>query len=413
MLRPIVVCLLLATGVARAQDPSLLPDLVEGTAVEGVVEDGDPVVTSEAIKKGFTDATVVAVSYRFVPEASDTYTIDLRGFSFDAYLLLRDARGALVAEDDDGLVATHARIVAELTAGATYVVDAAALHGQRGGFELLARRGRPDPKESLDWTEREIQARIEAVFPPDKWKKVEVTKSKRYLVLTDGSAGRKFGKILDDDVFDGFRKLMDFEAPPMRRRLPVYLFNTRDGYVEFLQRVLGMSKEQAEKTGGLAYTDYYVTSYSSPHDPTHFHECAHQIMSNVLGLTGGGSWYQEGVAEYYEDKVKKFNRASETRMAIRTGQAAPLRELLGSASMLFEAGEDKRGGGGASGRYGQAASIILFLKEGPKKKSFDEFLQQMGRVPRGDVDAIEAVFRSIYGWSIEDLEAEWKDWFAG
>ena len=124
-------------------------------------------------------------------------------------------------------------------------------------------------------------------------------------------------------------------------------------------------------------------------------------------------WYQEGVAEYFQDKIDKFNREAETRMQIRSGQAPSLRELMEAQSMLFSAGDNLRGGGGARGNYGLAASIILFLREGPRKDAFERFLLEMGRVPRSDIPAIEHVLSEVYDLTIEELEAEWKEHFAG
>jgi hypothetical protein len=245
----------------------------------------------------------------------------------------------------------------------------------------------------------------------EAWKKVDVVQSKHYLVLTDSGAGKKFGKILDEDIYKGFFKFYGLDAPKEHRPLPVYLFNTREAYIEFLVRVVGMTGAQAESTGGIAFRDYYATSYTSPRDPTHFHECAHQIMGNLLHLDGGGSWYQEGVATYYEDEVKRFNREAETRMLITTRQSVPLRELFAAQSMLFSAGEDTKGGGGAGGMYGEAASVILFLREGKRKKQFHEFLFAMGTIARSDLDETERVLQDVYGISIDELDAEWRKYF--
>lgn len=411
--RALAAALLVACGLLLAAAPVADEKLKEGKTLEGVIEDGDAVVTSETIAALYTDAPVVARSYSFEARRDGPHFIDLRSPTFDGYLMLRDASGKLLAEDDDGLVAYHARILAEFERGETYTIQACALHGQRGPFELTVNRGEPEPGEGINWSEREIEARIQQVFREDMWRKVDAHESEHYLILTDSSAGKKFGKILDKEIYAGFQEEFPFVKPDRMRHLPIYLFNKRDDYVDFLMRNLGMSKPQASATGGIAYMDYYATSYTSPRDPVHFHECAHQIMSNLLGLGGGGSWYQEGVAEYYEDKVSNFNREAETRMAIRTDQWIPLRDFMGQQSILFAAGTDTKGGGGASGSYGQAASIILFLKEGPYADVFPRFLETMGRVPRSDLKAIEAVLQDLYGLSIQELEAQWKDYFAG
>ncbi len=82
-------------------------------------------------------------AYRVRVEKEGTYHVDLRAYAFDSYLVLRDADGAVLAEDDDGLVGTHARIVTKLEAGREYRVWACALGIDRGPFELVLRAGAP------------------------------------------------------------------------------------------------------------------------------------------------------------------------------------------------------------------------------------------------------------------------------
>jgi len=113
-------------------------------------------------------------------------------------------------------------------------------------------RGEPEPGEGLEWSELEIEARIQQVFEEDVWRKVDVVESDHYLIFTDSGAGRKFGEILDDDIYEGFREHFPFEKPENTRLLPIYLFNTRDAYVDFLVRNLRMSPGQARSTGGIA-----------------------------------------------------------------------------------------------------------------------------------------------------------------
>jgi hypothetical protein len=391
-----------------AQDATLLP---LGSTVEGELADGDEVITTDIIRERYHDAPVVAQAWTVEVESPGRHCIDLWGYGFDAYLVLRDAEGKVLAEDDDGLAGTDSRLVVDLDPQESYRLEVGALHGQRGPYELLLYGGEPEKKHTLEWTDRSIEARIRSVFLEEAWKKVEVVKSKHYLVLTDSGAGKKFGKILDTEIYKGFFQFYGLDAPKEHRPLPVYLFNTRESYMEFLVRNVGMTEAQAAATGGIAYRDYYTTSYTSPRDPTHFHECAHQIMGNLLHLNGGGSWYQEGIAEHYEDDVSHFNREAETRMLITTKQSVSLRELFAAQSMLFSAGENIKGGGGAGGMYGQAASVILFLREGKRKKQFHEFLFAMGEIPRSDLGETERVLQEVYGISIDELDAEWHEYF--
>lgn len=199
----LLLSLTLVLPLSGAKEQGLVA-LTPGKTLESSVEDGDEAITTEKLAGGYVDQPVLGKSFTLTVKTAGTWRLDLVGHAFDGYLVLRDAQGALVAEDDDGLVGVHARIVAELAAGQPYVVQAGALHGGRGTFELVAREGAPDPRESVPWSEREIEARIRTVFEQEKWKKVDVVQSKRYLVLTDSGAGKKFGKILDKDIYEGF-----------------------------------------------------------------------------------------------------------------------------------------------------------------------------------------------------------------
>src|SRR5262249_18157654 len=73
-------------------------------------------------------------------------------------LILRDERGNLLAEDDDGFLGTHSRIVVEVPApSCRYLVDACALHGGRGAFVLRLTRGRPRELSELERRDLEVK----------------------------------------------------------------------------------------------------------------------------------------------------------------------------------------------------------------------------------------------------------------
>jgi hypothetical protein len=267
------------------------------------------------------------------------------------------------------------------------------------------------PAPDLRWSEEDVQKRIRDVFPPDVRGKVEVFRSKYYIVLTDSSVGRKFADILDTQVYEGFRALFPFKEQDDPRLMAVYLFKTKEGYWSFCERGPRWNRKKAEESAGHAWKDYYATSYDSPRAPIHFHEGAHQIMANRLRLGGGGSWFQEGIAEYYEDRISMMNRSAEIRSAIRAGGVLPLQKLFTSESLLFTGGDDVKGFGGSRGRYGQAASVIQFLKEGTLADRFGGFLVKMGRLPHADLPEIEKVFQSVYKLSVAQIEEKWKEHF--
>ncbi len=81
--------------------------------------------------------------YLFTPEHGGEFTFQLESSDFDAYLVLRDRDGAVLAEDDDGFILPDAQIVAQLEEGQDYLVDAVAVHGLTGSFLLRVLEGRP------------------------------------------------------------------------------------------------------------------------------------------------------------------------------------------------------------------------------------------------------------------------------
>lgn len=113
--------------------------------VEGVIADGDSVVHTERIDTDYARAPTIARTFGIEVTRSGPHYVELRSWHFDPYLVLRDGEGKVIAEDDDGLLGAQARIALELDAGSNYSIDACALHGRRGPFELVLRSGTPRP----------------------------------------------------------------------------------------------------------------------------------------------------------------------------------------------------------------------------------------------------------------------------
>ena len=126
------------------QAPSGEPPILRvGQTLEGEITDAASVVHAPTLDRDYTDTPVVGTSFAIEVEESGPYKIELRSYLFDAYLVLRDVQGKVVSEDDDGGIGTHARIVSELELGASYRLDACALHGARGTFKLELEKGKP------------------------------------------------------------------------------------------------------------------------------------------------------------------------------------------------------------------------------------------------------------------------------
>lgn len=77
------------------------------------------------------------------------YTLSLRSFDFDAYLVLMDSQGVVLVEDDNSGHYSDASFHWQLTAGKKYQVVASAQDGAKGTFQLECSAGEP-PKLSAE-----------------------------------------------------------------------------------------------------------------------------------------------------------------------------------------------------------------------------------------------------------------------
>jgi hypothetical protein len=193
-----------------------------------------------------------------------------------------------------------------------------------------------------------------------------------------------------------------------RKLMPVFLFRTPDEYYDFYVSVHKVSKEQAERSKGHASGDYYATWYEAPNDPVHIHEATHQIFGNRLRLGGGGSWFQEGVAEYIETNANDRGNAAR---AVKKGEHMKLGEFVTIPSLLHSTDEGIKGGNEAGDLYKQAALLIEFLRESKfGKEKFQTYLHAVGKVRRNDLEAIERVTRDVYGVDLAELDKQWIDY---
>ncbi len=104
--------------------------------------------------------------YLFTPEHGGEFSFQLESSEFDAYLVLRDPDGAVLAEDDDGFILPDAQIVAQLEAGQDYLLEAVAVHGLTGSFLLRVLEGRPaaiPPETRNELALERLRQRLEEV----------------------------------------------------------------------------------------------------------------------------------------------------------------------------------------------------------------------------------------------------------
>ncbi|MEM6672504.1 MAG: tetratricopeptide repeat protein, partial [Planctomycetota bacterium] len=167
---PPTACLLLILALAP-QD--VIPRLTLDLPIQGVIAEGDRVIRTDALSE-LSAKPVLGRAFELQLDEPGTVTIQLSSSLFDGYLVLRDDEGRVIVEDDDGWIGTRPQLVAkELDHGQLYSVEVGALHGREGHFELVVRRGEPEPigdeamaALEVDLTERAMRA-AERYYGPD------------------------------------------------------------------------------------------------------------------------------------------------------------------------------------------------------------------------------------------------------
>ena len=216
------------------------------------------------------------------------------------------------------------------------------------------------PTRDANWTKEEAKARW-LRDAPDKVKeksKFFALRTKYYLILTNVGKGtaRGFGKKLDEN-YEIIRSIFPFEDIPEQRLLPIFYFVTPVQYHNWCSKVIG---RPMSTSGGVATGDVYATYHQSINASVHIHEATHQIFKNRLFLGGGGSWFQEGVAEYISETA---NDVGSIRGLVKRDKHKPFREFFRLKSLLGDADTTRvSGGSDAHESYIQAAAIIEFAR---------------------------------------------------
>jgi hypothetical protein len=295
---------------------------------------------------------------------------------------------------------------------AVEVIGASVLTGTDAEVVLeFLRKGVACSTPPLDprWSDAEIEARWRKDAPADLAKKLEKpVRTKHYVFLSNTSAARQMGAHMEE-FYATIQELYPFPEVEGRRLMPVFLFRNPEEYHEFLVKNLGGSLEDAQKSKGVAYRDFYATYYDAPQDPVHIHEATHQIFANRLRLGGGGSWLQEGVAEYASTRPSDRTDASNL---VKKGRHQALGDFMRVESLLWSDPEaDRKGDGAARGSYAQAALLIEFVKESKwSKAKFQDWLHAVGKCPSNDVAAIEQATQRTLGVDLAGLEEKWIEY---
>ncbi|HEV8113003.1 MAG TPA: hypothetical protein VGR31_09525 [Planctomycetota bacterium] len=258
------------------------------------------------------------------------------------------------------------------------------------------------------WTDDEARDRWNRDAPEATHKKLEKPlRTEHYLILTNSSSGKKFGDAMEK-CYASVQKTYPFQDVAGQRLMPVFLFRTADEYYDYYAKIAKITVEAARRSKGHAWRDYYATWFEAPNDPVHVHEGTHQIFSNRMHLSGGGSWFQEGVAEYMSTTPNDRNPAANL---VKKGKHVPLAEFVKMPSLLYSADEKAAKGDTAEENYHLAALLIEFLRESKWGKAhFQDFLHVVGRIRRNDAAAIDRGLKAVYGCDLKELEDQWVDY---
>jgi hypothetical protein len=261
------------------------------------------------------------------------------------------------------------------------------------------------PARNVKWTDEEVAERWKwAVKDPKVAEQLkDITRTKHYIVFTNSSAGSLFAKKMEE-CYAAVKKVFPFPEVEGRRLMPVFVFRMPEEYYQFCVDAAGWSMAKARRSKGHAKGDYYATYYESPNDPVHVHEATHQIFKNLLRLSGGGSWLQEGLAEYMSTSHNE--RKAFARRATRDGAYIPFTKFVQISSLLNADGVD------ADAAYAQAASLVDFLRDGDfKPELFPKFVAEVGALPRGNLVRIQQAVQRLYGTDLAGVEKEWVEYW--
>lgn len=300
-----------------------------------------------------------------------------------------------------GILEKHAYAICARCKPALPAPERAKLVGfLRGGVTATGKQ------QDKRWSDAEARERWDKSTSDPKVREglKDVVRTDHYIILTNSGAGGLFAKKMEA-CYEHIKKVFPFEENPHRRLMPVLLYKSKEEYYAFSKHTGAMS--DGETTKGHAWKDYYATYYDSPIDPVHIHEATHQIFMNRLRLPGGGSWFQEGVAEYI--CTKPGERKALAKQAARSGNHPDFRTFVSADDLI--AGVPPLDGYQA---YIMAASIIEMLREDKRfAPRFLDVVHALGSLSAKDVDGMEAVFRTLYELDLAGLQDAWKKYWLG
>lgn len=284
----------------------------------------------------------------------------------------------------------------------------------------------PTPEERIladpRWSAERVAQRIERDFIEELRADVRIYRSEHFILFSLAPGGdnqsNKFVQRDMEAIYKAFVETFPCEPQPAAPLLPLFLLKDHEQYAHWSARRTGWTYEEARRSAGHASADYFATYFTGEANSVMWHETAHQLVANLLGIRGGGSWFQEGMAVYFEAKHLPGSQVANLASGmIRSGRVTPFRELFEVQSLLHTAGDSTRESVAGS-RYTQSGQIIWFLAEGPWKDRFGQLLEAVRNPPRRDATRTssaqslwDAIFMQVYGLDIDGVEQEWEQWY--
>ena len=122
------------------QEPSFLE--VNGSVTGRITPDSKPVELLIQ-ERNLEGKSALGELHQIKVANSGKFTIEVVSYDFDSYLVVADEKGESIAEDDNGLLITHARLTIDLQADTIYQVWACALGGGAGVYGIRFVEGAP------------------------------------------------------------------------------------------------------------------------------------------------------------------------------------------------------------------------------------------------------------------------------
>lgn len=229
--------------------------------------------------------------------------------------------------------------------------------------------------------------------------------SPHYILFTNGPTAtcKKYATTLEE-LYTFVKKELPFED--IDHLLTCYIFATAEEYYRFCGVAAGWSEAQARGTAGHATAAYYACYYNAPRDPVVFHEATHQIVGACHKIHGVGSWFQEGLAVYFEKMTTGEKPSATIRGDIKRGDYYHLSQFVAIDSLIADGSNSRR-------NYDHAGALLDFLintKLQPVAGKFPEFLKAARNSRSFARDAVISakLAQDVYGLSLDQLEALWK-----